>query len=33
MMLVDQDGNVVRHNVRAAELEGELSDMVRRKRK
>ena len=33
MMLVDQDGKVVRHNVRAAELEGELSDMVRRKRK
>jgi thioredoxin-like negative regulator of GroEL len=28
MMLIDQDGKVVRHNVRAAELDAELNAMV-----
>ena len=28
MMLIDQDGKVVRHNVRAAELDDELNAMV-----
>lgn len=33
MLLIDQDGKVVRHNVRAAELDTELQKLVRRKRK
>lgn len=32
MMLVDKDGKVVRHNVRAAELDNVLSEMVRAKK-
>ena len=30
MMLIDKDGKVVRHNVRAAELDGEIAKMVKR---
>ncbi len=33
MMLIDKDSKVVRHNVRAAELEGELDKMFTTKRK
>lgn len=33
MMLIDKEGKVVRHNVRAAELDGELAKMVKRKTK
>jgi thiol-disulfide isomerase/thioredoxin len=33
MMLIDGDGKMVRHNVRAAELDGELEKMLKAKRK
>ena len=33
MMLIDADGKVVRHNIRAAELDEELSDMLKSKKR
>ena len=33
MMLIGADGKVIRHNVRAAELDGELEKMLKRKGK
>ena len=33
MMLIDPSGKVVRHNVRAAELDEELSDMLKKKKR